>query len=292
MVCRIVVASVVRSLGSLPAFAMSRIRLGPPSTWASVRSASRRTPSGSSRVVGQTAQPVHGVGPAGQRSDRCFTDRAGIGPALSALDQAIDELLARSSADGPDRLDRSDSQCVGERSVLREGFERALVPGVACGLGKLDRLGAELGFVESFLDGCRHTRIVPFGVPRARNLACQGREQLPLANEVPGSGCKIRQDRRPRGSAIWRRMSSPACSSSGAREHRDHLGQKLQALTSPQPPRQAEILAQGRGRLVGRAGLDEGLVAVDREIRRQGHLTVPAFLLKIHRAEQGAVEQA
>ena len=57
------------------------------------------------------------------------------------------------------------------------------------------------------------------------------------------------------------------------------------------PPRQAQVLAQGRRRQVGRAGGDVRLVAVDREIRRQRDLAVLARSLEVEVAVERAVEE-
>ena len=69
-----------------------------------------------------------------------------------------------------------------------------------------------------------------------------------------------------------------------ALEHRQHLAPM-------KPPGQPEILADGVGRQVGRAGRDERLVAVDREIRRKRDVAVLARSLEVEVAVEGAVEE-
>ena len=57
-------------------------------------------------------------------------------------------------------------------------------------------------------------------------------------------------------------------------QRRQQSRQQPQRLAATQPPGQAQVLAQRGGRLVRRAGGDERLVAIDREIGRQRHVTV------------------
>ena len=166
------------------------------------------------------------------------------------------------------------------------------VPGVAGRRGQLDPLDAQLRTVQGLLDRHDDRRIIARSVPRALELPRQQARAVPACGRVAlAFKASSAMTRAARGSLIWPRMSSPACCSSGAVKAGSELRQEPQGLAAMQPPGQAEVLAQRGRRLVGRAGGDERLVAIDREIRRQRHVAMLPLRGQIHRAEERAVEE-
>src|SRR5208337_3660779 len=71
-----------------------------------------------------------------------------------------------------------------------------------------------------------------------------------------------------------------------------HLPQEGYDLVAVNTPGQAQIFRERRGGLIGSARGDEGLVAIDREERRQRDLGVPAGSLQVKLTVERAIEEA
>ena len=128
-------------------------------------------------------------------------------------------------------------------------------------------------------------------VPLARQPARQQREQLPPVHRV------VRLHRHVGHQLRRLRLVHPlqdvvgGLLQLGSSQVGDDPLEQRQHLAPMNPPGQAQVLADGAGRQVGRAGRDVRLVAVDREIRRQRDLAVLARSLEVEVAIERAVEE-
>ena len=199
------------------------------------------------------------------------------------------------TVDRADRLDGRDARLLGQLGVLGERLRDIAGSGrrgsrrpcaIPCERVSGSRRAASDHLHDARLIRCR-TRHGPSrrrASTASSSALANGSLALPIIVRRPG-----RRSRAPSSARGCRRR--PAAARERAGWARSSLEQR-QDLAAMHPPGQAEILAQRRGRQVGRAGGDERLVAIDREVRRQRDLAVSAGSLEIEVAVERAVEEA
>ena len=272
VVCRSVVASVFRSSGSLPAFASSRIRRAPPSSWARVRRASRRRPSGNSRAS------ISSLSRSRRRRRACGSVRTAASatglelgwPLVPPIRRSrsvwlVGEPMVPSASTAATRTGRASARILGDESRGRRRSGRRGWPRPArCP-------GAEFRVVEGLLERRLDRRIVlarrstgpracvpgvasssrlrtrVLGLSRpARPATAAARGSLDLAEDVVAGLLQARA--RSGGQTPWPGTPEP----------------RRGAAARPGPGTCSERWPAGR---VSRP--DERLVAIDREVRRQ-----------------------